>query len=121
YAVLAPMNLITIDPRNRAQDLARVSGTTVEGIELARCQVLMDAVAVLHPDLNASNVALLGISWGGMAAQFWTPLDDRFVTAASIGFFNDRNRKMVVEDEEHYVTFAARGEHHAFLPGHLGV
>src|SRR5699024_5385415 len=80
YAVLAPMNLTMVEPRNRAQDLARLAGTTVEGIELARCRVLLDAVARLHPQLD-TDAALVGISWGGMAAQFWTPLEERFVVA----------------------------------------
>ncbi|HIT75499.1 MAG TPA: hypothetical protein IAA98_07935 [Candidatus Avipropionibacterium avicola] len=121
YAVLAPMNLVTIDPRNRAQDLARLAGTTVEGIELARCRVLIDAVAGIEPTLNTEAMALVGISWGGLAALYWTPVEPRFVAAASIAFFNDRCQKMVVEDPEHYVTFAARSEHHAFLHGHLGI
>ncbi|HIT74509.1 MAG TPA: hypothetical protein IAA98_02895 [Candidatus Avipropionibacterium avicola] len=121
YAVLAPLNLSMVDLRNRAQDLARLAGTTMEGLELARCRLLLDAVADLHPEVDTGAAALIGVSWGGMAAQFWTPLEDRFVAAASVAFFNDRLRKMVVEDPEHYGTFAARGEHHAFLPNHLGV
>lgn len=121
YAILAPMNLVTIDPRNRAQDLARLAGTTVEGIELARCRVLIDAVADLEPALDTDQMALVGISWGGLAALYWPPLEDRFVAAGSIAFFNDRRKKMVVEDPDHYVTFAARSEHHAFLHNQLGV
>lgn len=121
YAILAPMNLVAIDPRNRAQDLARLAGTTMEGIELARCRVLIDAVAELEPSLDTDQMALVGISWGGLAALYWPPLEDRFVAAGSIAFFNDRRKKMVVEDPDHYVTFAARSEHHAFLHDQLGI
>lgn len=72
YAVLAPRNLISVDTRNRAQDLARLAGTTMEGIELARCRVLLDTVAARHPELDCEATALLGISWGGLAAQYST-------------------------------------------------
>jgi dienelactone hydrolase len=119
WAVLAPMNLTQVGPRNRAQDLARLAGTTMEGIELTRCRVLLDAIAELSPRLDTDAAAMVGISWGGMAAQYWTPLEDRFVVAASIAFFNDRRTKMAVQDNR-YITFADRGEHHAFLPGQLG-
>lgn len=120
YAVLAPMNATGVELRNRVQDLARLTGTTMEGVELARCRVLLDAVATLQPELDAEAIAMTGISWGGMAAQFWTPLEDRFCAAASIGFFNDRTRKMALLDER-YSSFAETGGHHAFLRDHLGV
>lgn len=123
YAVLAPMNLITVDLRNRAQDIARLAGTTVEGIELSRLRLLLDALgdvarAERGETIRTDAVAMTGMSWGGMAAQFWTPLEPRLAVAASLGFFNDRARKMLVQDSR-YVTFADTDEHHAFLRGHL--
>lgn len=117
YAVLAPMNLIGISARNRAQSLARLAGTTMEGLEFARFQALLDAVWEVAPGLDR-HYAFAGMSWGGLAAQFWTPLDDRAVAVASLGFFNDRERKMVVQDTR-YATFHDTGEDHAFLFGHL--
>lgn len=123
YAVLAPMNLTTVDLRNRAQDIARLAGTTVEGIELSRFRLLLDVVgevacAELGRTIRTDAVAMTGMSWGGMATQFWTPLEPRLAVAASLGFFNDRARKMLVQDSR-YVTFADTDEHHAFLRGHL--
>lgn len=118
YAVLAPMNLIEIPPRNRAQSLARLAGTTMEGLEFARFQRLLEAVARLEPGLDVDSYALAGMSWGGLAAQFWSPLDERIAAVASLGFFNDRARKMVVQDTR-YATFYDHDEHHAFLQGHL--
>lgn len=107
YAVLAPMNLIGIERRNRAQSLARIMGTTVEGIEFARFQALLQAA-------GHDRYALAGMSWGGLAAQYWGALDDRAKVVATLGFFNDRALKMVVQDTR-YATFYDTGEHHAFL------
>ncbi|MCC2592066.1 hypothetical protein LKO27_01300 [Tessaracoccus sp. OS52] len=118
YAVLAPMNLIEIPPRNRAQSLARLAGTTMEGLEFARFQHLLDAVAKVAPDVDVAGYALAGMSWGGLAAQFWAPLDDRVEAVATLGFFNNRSNKMVVQDTR-YSTFYDHDEHHAFLQGHL--
>lgn len=118
YAVLAPMNLIGLAPRDRAQCLARLAGMTVEGLEFARLQHLLAAVEQLEPGLGNGPYALAGMSWGGMAAQFWSPLDERIAAVASLGFFNDRATKMVVQDAR-YVTFYDQKVSHAFLHGHL--
>lgn len=118
YAVLAPMNLIDIAPRNRAQSLCRLAGTTMEGLEFTRYQHLLDAVAQVAPALDLENHALAGMSWGGLATQYWSPLEDRVAVAASLGFFNHRPNKMVVQDTR-YGTFYDSGEEHAFLHGLL--
>lgn len=118
YAVLAPMNLIGIPARNRAQQLCRLAGTTMEGLEFARFQCLLQAVWQLAPELDQTGYALTGMSWGGLATQYWAPLDERVVVAGSLGFFNDRCNKMVVQDTR-YGTFYDTGEEHAFIPGLL--
>lgn len=118
YAVLAPMNLIEIPPRNRAQSLARLAGTTMEGLEFARFQHLLAAVAELQPEVDVDGYALTGMSWGGLAAQFWAPLDERAAAVATLGFFNQRSNKMVVQDTR-WSSFYDHDEHHAFLQGHL--
>lgn len=118
YAVLAPMNLIGIPQRNRAQSLARLAGTTVEGLEFSRLQALLACLPQVVPEVAVDAYALAGMSWGGLAAQYWTPLDDRIAVAVSSGFFNHRPNKMVVQDSR-YVTFADTGEDHAFLHGML--
>lgn len=118
YAVLAPMNLTGIPERNQAQSICRLAGTTVEGLEFVRTQRLLEAAAALYPELDLSGYALAGMSWGGLAAQWWAPLDPRVCAAASIGFFNDRPQKMLIQDPQ-YETFRDTGEHHAFIGGML--
>lgn len=120
YAVLAPMNLIGIPPRNRAQSLARIAGTTMEGIEYSRFQHLLAATSELEPGLDVDAYAFAGMSWGGLAAQFWAPLDPRMAAVGTLGFFNDRSNKMVVQDTR-YSTFYDEDEPHAFLQGHLSL
>lgn len=115
YAVLAPMNLIGIPARNRAQALCRLGGTTMEGLEFARFQALLEAAFALAPGLDPSGYSLAGMSWGGLAALWWAPLDDRVRAAACLGFFNHRPNKMLVQDTR-YGTFHDTGEEHAFLP-----
>lgn len=117
YAVLAPLNLSFVDPRNRAQRLARLAGTTMEGLELSRLQVLLEVVAARF-DLDISRMGLWGSSWGGLATQVWAPLDERFEVAITSGFFNNRQHKMVIDDPR-YSSFERKGEDHAFLPGQL--
>jgi len=117
YAVLAPLNLSFVPERNRGQRLARLAGTTMEGIELARLGLLLDSVQE-HFELDTSRIGFWGSSWGGMAAQFFTPLEDRIAVAITSGFFNNRQNKMVVDDPR-YGSFEARNEEHAYLFGHL--
>lgn len=117
YAVLAPMNLIKVPVRNRAQSLCRLAGTTMEGLEYARFQSLLNAALDLAPELPES-VIFAGLSWGGCAAQYWAPLEPRIKAVATLGFFNDRPRKMVVEDTR-WSSFYATDGHHAFLQGLL--
>lgn len=116
FAVLAPLNLTIIGPRNRAQRLARLAGTTMEGLEFSRVQLVLDEAEKLAGPF--ASTGLWGCSWGGMSTQFWTPLSDRFDVAITSAFFNDRPNKMVVQDTR-YGTFEDSGEDHAFIPGHL--
>lgn len=118
YAVLAPMNLFGVPIRNRAQSLCRLAGTTMEGLEFTRFQHLVDAVAETAPELDLSSFDFAGLSWGGLAAQYWAPLDPRIRSTATLGFFNHRTNKMVVEDTR-YSSFYATDGHHAFLHGLL--
>lgn len=117
FAVLTPLNLTQIGPRNRAQRLARLAGTTIEGLEFSRLQLILEQVETAF-EIPVDRIGLWGGSWGGMATQMWTPLDERIQVAVTSGFFNHRRKKMVVQDTRQ-VTFEDTGEDHAFLPGHL--
>lgn len=122
FAVLAPSQVAGIPNRNRVQDLARLNGTSVEGIELARVGALLDAlprVEGISRELT-STVGLWGISWGGLAGLWWAPLDRRIAVVVSCAYATDRVRKMTVTDDPSFLSFQEAGEHHAFLAGQLG-
>ncbi len=117
YAVLAPMNLRTIDSRNRIERLARLAGVSLAGLEYARMEALLDA-ALADPRVDANRVALWGISLGGMATMYWTPLEPRIRCAIVTAWFNHRRNKMVIPDRR-YSCFLETKEEYAFLFGWL--
>lgn len=122
YAVLAPRNLYLVEPRNDAESMAQMVGTTVVGVELARVRVLLDEIAKRHPQLDPDNIAMTGLSWGGLATQYWTPLEPRFAVAATIGFYNDRLLKMAADaTDPKFGSFLKRAEHHAYYWNQLGI
>jgi len=117
FAVLAPMNLCTKPLRNRVSRLARLANISLPGIELVRMQRLLDVV-LKDPKIASDRVGFWGLSLGGMAAQFWGPLEPRFKAIISAGWFNDRLRKMVIPDPR-YGCFLDSQEEYVFLPGWL--
>ncbi len=117
FAVLAPLNLRTMAFRNYIERLCRLIDTTLPGIELARIQHLLDVV-LQDPKIDANRVGLWGISNGGMATMFWTPLEPRIKVAVVSAWFNHRRNKMALPDDR-YVSFMVVDEEHAFIRGWL--
>jgi dienelactone hydrolase len=113
FAVLAPFNLAGVENRNRVERMASLGGTTLPGIELVRLQRLLDVVLV-RKEIDAERVGMWGISLGGMATQFWTPLEPRITVAISCAWFNSRIEKMIVPDPR-YSCFLDTKEEHAFF------
>jgi dienelactone hydrolase len=117
FAVLAPFNLYTVEKRNRIERLTRLAGTTLPGIEFRRMQILLDEV-LKDPRIDAGRVGFWGISLGGMAGMFWTPLEPRIQCAIITAWFNHRRNKMVIPDPR-YSCFLETTEEHAFFNGWL--
>jgi len=116
FAVLLPMNLRSIERRNNVERFARLAGTSLPGIELARLQHLLDSV-LADPRIDADQVGMWGVSLGGMATMFWMPLEPRIKAGVVSAWFNERRNKMAVPDER-YSSFSPR-EEHAFFNGWL--
>ncbi len=116
FAVLLPMNLRSIERRNNVERFARLAGTSLPGIELARLQHLLDSV-LADPRIDAEQVGMWGVSLGGMATMFWMPLEPRIKAGVVSAWFNERRNKMAVPDER-YSSFSPR-EEHAFFNGWL--
>jgi len=117
FAVLAPFNLRTSEKRNRIERLARLAGTSLPGIELARLQALLDEV-LQDKRIDGKRVGMWGISLGGMATMFWMPLEPRIRCGVVTAWFNHRRNKMVIPDPR-YSCFLDTGEEHAFFHGWL--
>ena len=76
FAVLVPMNLMSIERRNRIERLCRLADISLPGIELVRVQHLLDIV-LTDPRIDSERVGMWGVSLGGMATMFWMPLEPR--------------------------------------------
>ncbi len=117
YAVLAPFNLRSVEKRNQIERLARLADTTLPGIEFIRMQRLL--TEILKDDrIDKERVGMWGLSLGGMATMFWTPLEPRIKAAIVAAWFNHRTNKMVIPDER-YSCFLETEEEHAFFRGWL--
>lgn len=117
FAVLVPMNLKSIELRNRIERLCRLADISLPGIELVRVQNLLDIV-LSDPRIDSERVGMWGLSLGGMATMFWMPLESRIKAGVVSGWFNHRRNKMVIPDER-YSCFLETTEDHAFFTGWL--
>ena len=117
FAILAPMNLRTMEYRNFIERLCRLIDTTLPGIELARMQHLLDVV-LADPKIDPDRVGMWGVSLGGMATMFWMPLEPRIKAGVVSAWFNQRRNKMAIPDDR-YVSFMVVDEEHAFFRGWL--
>ncbi len=117
FAVLSPMNLRSIERRNRIERLCRLADTSLPGIELVRMQRLLDEVAD-DPRVDGERIGMWGVSLGGMATMFWMPLEPRIKAGVVAAWFNHRRNKMVIPDDR-YSCFLETTEDHAFFQGWL--
>jgi len=117
FAVFAPLNLRSMERRNRIERLCRLADTTLPGIELARLQRLLDVV-LADPRIDGDRVGMWGVSLGGMATMFWMPLEPRIRAGVVCAWFNHRRNKMAIPDER-YSCFLETQEEHAFFRGWL--
>jgi hypothetical protein len=117
FAVLAPLNLRSIERRNHIERLCRMANTSIPGIELARVQHLLDIV-LADPRVDAEHVGMWGVSLGGMATMFWMPLEPRIKAGVVSAWFNERRNKMVIPDDR-YSCFLPTTEEYVFVSGWL--
>jgi dienelactone hydrolase len=117
FAVLVPMNLMSIERRNHIERLCRLADISLPGIELVRVQNLLDIV-LTDTRIDPQRVGMWGVSLGGMATMFWMPLEPRIKAGVVSAWFNQRLNKMVIPDDR-YTSFLVTTEDHAFFTGWL--
>jgi len=99
-AVLVPMHLRSVERRNRIERLCRLADLSLPGSELGRAQRLLDE-GLADPRIDGRRVGMWGLSRGGLATMFWTPLEPRVKVAVVAGWFNHRRNKMVIPDKRY--------------------
>jgi hypothetical protein len=117
FAVLVPMNLRSVERRNRIERLCRLADISLPGIELTRVQNLLDVV-LADERIDSERVGMWGLSLGGLATMFWMPLEPRIKAGVVSAWFNHRRNKMVIPDER-YSCFLETREEHAFFSSWL--
>ena len=117
FAVLAPIHLSYVPNRNRIERLARLADTTLPGVEFRRMQLLLDEI-LKDKRIDQNRIGMWGISLGGMATMFFTPLEPRIKCGIVTAWFNERRNKMVIPDSR-YSCFLETKEEHAFFRGWL--
>lgn len=117
FAVLAPLNLRSVERRNNIERYARLANISIPGIEFSRMQHLLDVV-LEDERIDADRVGMWGVSLGGMATMFWMPLEPRIKAGIVSAWFNERRNKMVIPDER-YVSFIVTNEEYVYVSGWL--
>ena len=117
FAIVAPMHITEGPPRARYQRLCLMLGKTLWGLEIAKLSRLIDYLETLEA-LDTSRIGMYGISLGGAYTSFVMPLEPRIACGVNCAWFNDRLKKMVVDDFR-YSCFLSTTEEHIFIPGWL--
>jgi hypothetical protein len=117
YAVLAPIHITEHNARARYQRLCTLLGKNLWGLEIGKLKALLD-YALTRPEIRPDGVGMWGISLGGAYTFFTSVLEPRIRAAVCTAWFNDRLRKMVIDDPR-YSCFLSTTEEHIFIPGWL--
>ncbi len=117
YAVLAPAHITEHAPRARYQRMCLMLGKTLWGLEIGKLKALIDYALTL-PFVSPQAIGMWGISLGGAYTLFATALEPRITVAVCTAWFNDRLRKMIIDDPR-YSCFLSTAEEHIFIPGWL--
>ncbi len=93
YAVLALQHLFAADGypgdiRQRMDSRARLAGTTITGIEIAKITRSLDVI-LQRPEIDRKRVAMVGLSYGGYYTLYTTALEPRIKVAVASCEFGD--------------------------------
>jgi dienelactone hydrolase len=117
YAVLAPIHITEHQPRARYQRMCIMLGKTLWGLEISKLKALLDHT-LARPEIKPEATGMWGISLGGAYTMFTSVLEPRIQAAICTAWFNDRLRKMIIDDPRHS-CFLSTTEEHIFIPGWL--
>ena len=115
YAVFAPLKVTFAEPRSRVDRLCILLGGKIWGLEIAATARQIDYLET-RKELDCSRLGMWGISMGGTYTLFTVPLEKRIKVAITCAWFNDRVKKMAVEDPR-YSCFLPLDSEGVYLPG----
>lgn len=116
YAVLAPYNVRMGKPRGRFHRYASLIGKTLFGLEAFRLRRFIDYFE-MAPEIDANRIAMWGLSLGGTATIFTAALETRIKVAVIAGWFNDRLKRMIIEDYRRASYLVEDVAEHLYLHG----
>ncbi len=117
FAVLAPMHITEGPPRARYTRLCLMLGKTLWGLEIFKIKCLLDWLDTVE-QVDCERMGMWGISLGGSYTSFTLPLEPRLKCGIICAWFNDRLKKMIIDDPR-YSCFLSTKEEHIFVPGWL--
>ena len=91
YVVFAPQHLFAAegfpkDVRNRTDERLRLVGTSLTAVEIAKITRSLD-VLLKRPEVDASRVAMVGLSYGGYYALITPAVDPRIKVSVSSCYY----------------------------------
>ena len=98
YAVYAPQHLFKADGypadiRPRMDHRARLIGTSITAIEIAKIRRGLDVV-LQRPEIDPKRAAMVGLSYGSFYTLYTTALEPRIRVAVASCFFGDLAERM---------------------------
>jgi dienelactone hydrolase len=91
YLVYAPQHLFRADEfpsdiRRQIDDRLRLVGTSITAVEIAKITYAIDEL-VQRPEVDASRIGMVGLSYGGYYAQVTPAIDTRIKVSVSSCYF----------------------------------
>jgi len=117
FAVLTLKLVNNFKDRARINRMALLLGSSIWGIEIQVIKNILEFV-IKEFEIEKTKIAAWGLSMGGAYLSYLMPVEEQIKVGIISAWFNNRTKKMVVEDDR-YTCFLHTEEEHVFLPGLL--
>ncbi|HBL46356.1 dienelactone hydrolase family protein [Gimesia sp.] len=102
FIVYAPQHLFKADGyppdiRRQIDDRMRLIGTSITAVEIAKITYAIDEL-IQRPDVDASRIGMVGLSYGGYYAQVTPAVDPRIKVSVSSCYFGVQEGRYAKEE-----------------------
>ncbi|WP_417380161.1 alpha/beta hydrolase family protein [Gimesia sp.] len=102
FIVYAPQHLFKADGypkdiRRQMDDRMRLIGTSITAVEIAKITYAIDEL-IKRPDVDASRIGMVGLSYGGYYAQVTPAVDPRIKVSVSSCYFGVQEGRYAKEE-----------------------